>query len=131
MISVPFVNKLVNKKKDCPELKRKNKLKKKSEKPSEVNIVKLDRNESDSSAFLLFITPSICYSDASEWLLDTEAIDHICHRREWFSSLEKLDSGVIIMGNDAACQIVGIGTVRIKMFDGVVRDLTDIRYVAD
>ena len=25
--------------------------------------------------------------------------------------------------------MVGIGTVRIKMFDGVVRDLTDVRYV--
>ena len=63
--------------------------------------------------------------------MDTEATYHICPKREWFSSLEKLNSGVIIMGNDAACQMVGIGTVRIKMFDGVVRDLTDIRYVAD
>jgi len=25
--------------------------------------------------------------------------------------------------------MVGIGTVRIKMFDGAVRDLTDVRYV--
>jgi len=33
------------------------------------------------------------------------------------------------MRNDAACQMVGIGTVRIKMFDGVVRNLTDVRYV--
>jgi len=40
-----------------------------------------------------------------------------------------LDSGVVIMGNDAACQMIGIDIVRIKMFDGVVRDLTDVRYV--
>ena len=33
------------------------------------------------------------------------------------------------MGNDAACQTVGIGTVRIKMFNGVVRNLMDVRYV--
>ena len=33
------------------------------------------------------------------------------------------------MRNDNACQMVGIGTVQIKMFDGVVRDLTDVRYV--
>jgi len=25
--------------------------------------------------------------------------------------------------------LIGIGTVRIKMFDGVVRDLKDVRYV--
>jgi len=95
-----------------------------------VNVTKSDRNEFDSSIFSLSITPSIYYSDASEWLLDTAATYHICPRREWFSSLEKLDSGVVIIGNDAACQLIEIGTVRIKMFDGVVRDLTDVRYVS-
>jgi len=54
---------------------------------------------------------------------------HICPRREWFSSLEKLDSGVVIIENDVACQMTGIGTVRIKMFNGMVRNLTDVRYV--
>ena len=54
---------------------------------------------------------------------------HICSRREWFFSLEKLGCGIVIMGNDAACQMIGIGIVRIKMFNGVVRDLTDVRYV--
>jgi len=33
------------------------------------------------------------------------------------------------MENDAAYQMVRIGTVRIKMFDVMVRDLTDVRYV--
>jgi len=54
---------------------------------------------------------------------------HICSRREWFFSLEKLGCGIVIMGNDVACQMIGIGIVRIKMFNGVVRDLTDVRYV--
>lgn len=35
------------------------------------------------------------------------------------------------MGNDHACQMVGIGTVRIKMYDGLVRTLTDVRHVPD
>ena len=34
------------------------------------------------------------------------------------------------MRNDVACQIVGLGTILIKMFDGVVRDLMDVRYVS-
>ena len=33
------------------------------------------------------------------------------------------------MGDDEACQMNGIGTICIKMFDGVVRDLTEVRYV--
>jgi len=43
--------------------------------------------------------------------------------------LKKLDSGIVIMRNGATCQMIGIGTVRIKMFDGVARNLTDVRYV--
>ena len=54
---------------------------------------------------------------------------HICPMREWFFSLEKLDSKVVIIGNDVACQMVGIAIVRIRMFDCVVRNLTDVRYV--
>jgi len=33
------------------------------------------------------------------------------------------------MGDDGACQTNVIGTVRIKMFNGVVKDLIDVRYV--
>jgi len=33
------------------------------------------------------------------------------------------------MRNDAACQVIGIGTIRIKVFDGVARHLMDVRYV--
>jgi len=37
---------------------------------------------------------------------------------------------MVIMRNDDTCQMVRIGTIRIKMFDGVVRDLIDMRYVS-
>jgi len=36
---------------------------------------------------------------------------------------------MVIMGNDVACQMTGIGTVQIKKFDDMVRDLTDVKYV--
>ena len=35
------------------------------------------------------------------------------------------------MSNNASCKVAIIGTVRIKMFDGVVRTLGDIRHVPD
>ena len=35
------------------------------------------------------------------------------------------------MENDDACQMVGIGTIYIKMFDGVVKDLTDMTCFSD
>jgi hypothetical protein len=33
------------------------------------------------------------------------------------------------MGNDMACKIVGIRTIKIKMHDGIVRTLTEVRHV--
>jgi hypothetical protein len=35
------------------------------------------------------------------------------------------------MGNGAYCKITGIGNIRIKMFDGVVRTLCDVRHVPE
>ena len=35
------------------------------------------------------------------------------------------------MGNDASCKIVGMRNIKIKMFDGVVRMLCDVRYIPD
>jgi len=37
---------------------------------------------------------------------------------------------MVIMGNDVACQMIGIGIVWIEMFDGVVKDLIDVRYLS-
>ena len=39
--------------------------------------------------------------------------------------------GVAYMGNDSTCKMTGIGLVQIKMFDGVIRKLNDVRYVPD
>ena len=33
------------------------------------------------------------------------------------------------MGNDAPCKIVVIGSIKIKMHDGVVKTLTEVRHV--
>ena len=37
----------------------------------------------------------------------------------------------MLLGNNIPCKIVGIGTVRIKMFDGVVRTRGEVRRVSD
>ena len=33
------------------------------------------------------------------------------------------------MDNDASCMVVGIGNIRVKMSDGVIRTLCDVRHV--
>jgi len=91
--------------------------------------VRSDGNDSDSSFFSLSITPLGCHSDASEWVLDTGSAYHIYLRRELFASSEELDGDLISMGDDHKCQMVGKDTVRIKMYNGTLRELKEVRYI--
>ena len=49
--------------------------------------------------------------------------------RDWFSSFEKLDGCFTVIGDDHLCNVEGMGTVRIKMVDVIVRELKEVRYV--
>ncbi|PHT54087.1 hypothetical protein CQW23_08549 [Capsicum baccatum] len=53
----------------------------------------------------------------------------MCPSREWFTIFESVGGGVVLMGNNTPCKVLGKGTVQIRMHDGVVRTLTDVRYV--
>ena len=57
------------------------------------------------------------------WLLDTGATWHMTSRREWFHNYKPISGGSVHMGDDHALEIVGIGTVKIKMFDGTIRTI--------
>jgi len=35
------------------------------------------------------------------------------------------------MGNNRSCKVLGIGSIRINMHDGVVRTLTNVRHIPD
>ncbi|KAH9734079.1 hypothetical protein KPL71_017263 [Citrus sinensis] len=49
----------------------------------------------------------------------------------YFTTYQLCDEGMILMGNNSMCKVVGIGTVSLRMFDGVVRELTQVRFVLD
>ena len=57
--------------------------------------------------------------------------DHMCPHRSWFSSYQPIDGGVFLIENNASCTTVGIGSIRVKMFDGVVKTLTRVRHVPE
>ncbi|PSS08126.1 Endonuclease [Actinidia chinensis var. chinensis] len=103
--------------KDCPKIESKE---------PKANIAH-DAVEKDDTAF----TVSLSASHSDEWILDSGCSYHMCPHRDWFSSFEELDGGVVLMGNDNACKTMGIGTIRLKMFSGTVKVLTDVRYVPD
>ena len=54
------------------------------------------------------------------WILDSACSYHMTPNKDWFNIYMSVNSGFVLIGNDASCKVVGIGNIRIKMFDGVV-----------
>ena len=61
--------------------------------------------------------------------MDTGATYYLCPIKEWFTDFYNLESGAVMMGNDQPCRTMGIGTIWLKMFDGMIRELKDVRYI--
>ena len=74
---------------------------------------------------------TIDYRFNDEWILNSGCAYHICHYRDWFTTYEHRDSNSVLLGNDASCQTVGIGTVRIRTKNGVVRTLSNVQHVQE
>jgi hypothetical protein len=92
----------------------------------EANLVVTNSGMTDQ---VLSISSNLQYQE--EWQLDSGASHHMCSHRNWFISYQSVDEGVVFMGNGIPCKIVGVGSIRIRMFDGIVRELTDVRYVPE
>lgn len=53
----------------------------------------------------------------------------MCPHRDYFSTYSSVDSGVVLIGDNTPCKIVGLGTIRFKMHNAVIRTLTNVRHV--
>jgi len=116
---------------DCWKLQNKEKRngtyqpKNKSEGDGKASVVSSDN--SDGDCLVVFVG---CVAGNDEWILDTACSFHICCNREWFSSYESVQSGdVVRMGDNNPNEIVGIGSVRIRTHDGMVRTLDKVRHI--
>ncbi|KAG8498774.1 hypothetical protein CXB51_005214 [Gossypium anomalum] len=69
--------------------------------------------------------------DYSDGELDSSCTFHMSPNQDWFTTYETVSEGVVLMGNNTLCKIAGVGTIKVKMFDGVVRTLSDIRHVPE
>ncbi|KAM7459649.1 hypothetical protein LguiA_033944 [Lonicera macranthoides] len=65
----------------------------------------------------------------SDWILDSGSSNHICFKKEYFDSFKERANSSLTLPNGNKCTVVGVGTVRIKMFDGVERTLGGVAYV--
>ncbi|MFQ6641380.1 hypothetical protein Gotur_014790, partial [Gossypium turneri] len=51
----------------------------------------------------------------------------MCPNREWFSTYSSIEGGVVCMINDLSSKVIGIGTVKIRIHDGTISTLSDVR----
>ena len=65
------------------------------------------------------------------WVLDSAYSYHITLKKNWFDKYKPYNGVMVQMGNDATCLVIGISTMKIKMFDGIVRVLSNVRHVPE
>ncbi|KAK3011203.1 hypothetical protein RJ639_011565 [Escallonia herrerae] len=104
--------------KDCPEYKGE---KKDNSKTADAGGVEDNSNGAD------VLSVTISSSDGG-WILDTSCSYHMCPNRDWFATYRSFDDGKVLIGNDVACKVVRIGSIQIRMHDGIVRNLTNVRH---
>ncbi|CAA0834067.1 Probable prolyl 4-hydroxylase 11 [Striga hermonthica] len=107
-------------KRDCPKWKKQTA----DMSSKSANVVQNEEFDCSDGDMLSISTAQ--YDDA--WILDSRCSYHITPNREGFATYEPGNSGSVFLDDDRCCGIVGIGDVKIKMYDGTVRTLCDVRH---
>ncbi|KAE8692812.1 hypothetical protein F3Y22_tig00110830pilonHSYRG00040 [Hibiscus syriacus] len=113
-------------KRDYPKLKKKTD-EMRDDSSKSANVVEDDNFNCSECDMLSISTTQLM--DA--WIFDSGCCYHIMPNREWFSTYRSVNSGYVYLGDDQCCNIVDIGDVRIKMYDGFVRTLCCVRHIPD
>jgi hypothetical protein len=61
--------------------------------------------------------------------MNSGATWHMTPNRDWFDTYESISEGSVFMGNDHALEIAGIGTIKLKMYDGSIHTISGVRHV--
>ena len=105
---------------------------KKNQKPIEANVVNEKANLGDGEDMLLVSTNNKSTNNKSLsdcWILDSRCSYYMCPYKEWFDTYKSCDASNVLIGNDASYKAIGIGTIKIKMYDGIIITLGDVKHV--
>ncbi|KAH9752684.1 hypothetical protein KPL71_014795 [Citrus sinensis] len=113
-------------KRDCPE--RKIKPKDANNRSGNAAVASEDSDEGYDSAGVLVASNM---QTEGKWVLDSGCTYHMCPHKNLFSSYQPFEGGKVLMGNNASCKVIGIGSVRLKMSDGIIRELDNVRHIPE
>ncbi|KAH9658981.1 hypothetical protein KPL70_023688 [Citrus sinensis] len=103
--------------KDCLEKKKLEELQKKSNGKAVV----ASEDECDYDEVNVLVAAE--RHSTGEWILDSGCSFHMCPNKSFFKTFESVNGGKVLLGNNLACKVAGIGTISLKLHDGVTRDL--------
>lgn len=86
--------------------------------------------DSEVSIDLLSIS-SGTYSLIDSWFWILLAHNIMCLDRPLSETFKSYNFGIVLTTNDARCKVIEISTIKVRMFDKIVRTLTNVRYVLD
>lgn len=107
-------------KSDCLERKGKKKIDQDSEDGN------VDMVEGYDSSDVLFISKK---GLSNEWILDSGYTFHMTPNRQLFNIFQSIDEEKVLMGNHSVCKVNKIGNVKLKLEYGVMRTLSNVRYI--
>lgn len=58
-----------------------------------------------------------------KWVLNSGCTFHMCLVKGYFTEFHDFDGGRVMMGNNVVCKIIGIGNIRLKLYDGTIKEL--------
>ena len=117
-------------KRDYPKKKKEGSVSENKESSSNSTNVVAEKDSESGDGDMLSISSSSDHLTDS-WILDSSCSYHMTPNKDWFNTYRSVNSGSVLMGNDASCKVAGIRNIIIKMFDGVVRTSCDVRHVPD
>ena len=83
---------------------------------------------SEDPGDILIIFREDTYSQ-DDWVLYPGATNHICSRRKFFETFQESKEDTFSLPDGSKCDVMELGTVKVKIFDGVVCTLGVVTYV--
>ena len=77
-------------------------------------------NDSDDGGVLV---ATHGYNDGDEWILVSRCTFHMTPNKTFFQTYESVDGRNVTIGNNTTCKVVGVGSVKMRMIDGMMRTL--------
>ena len=85
----------------------------------------------DGSATVCETTKTIGKRFVDVWLLNSAAIFHMTSQREWFQHYEPISIRSVYSGNNQALKIIGIRTMKLKLYDCTIWTIQEVKHVED